>query len=43
MMQSPFFITHLLSLRWQTNNVDECIGLNTSTEMNRLSTLSHGA
>jgi hypothetical protein len=31
-MQSAFFITHLLSLRWETNNMDECIGLIASVE-----------
>ena len=26
-MQSAFFITYLLSLRWETNNMDKRIGL----------------
>jgi len=33
-MQSAFFITRLLSLRWETNNnnMDECIGLMATVE-----------
>jgi hypothetical protein len=31
-MQSAFFITYLLSLRWETNNMDKRIGLDALIE-----------